>query len=69
LIKTLPASLQSIFYNADILLQFARKILPFFEINLGWIVPSLIGLVLGLLLTFCFNRKTGEYISKVFLNL
>jgi LIVCS family branched-chain amino acid:cation transporter len=56
LIKTLPANLQSIL-NADILLQFAKKILPFFEINLGWIVPSLIGLVLGLLLRFTLIEK------------
>lgn len=56
LIKTLPANLQSI-SNADILLQFAKKILPFFEINLGWIVPSLIGLVLGLLLRFTLIEK------------
>ena len=55
LIKTLPASLQNVL-QADILLQFARKILPFFDINLGWIVPSLIGLILGLLLRFALEK-------------
>ena len=28
----------------------AQRILPFFDINLGWVVPAAIGLALGLFL-------------------
>ena len=30
--------------------DFARKILPWFDLNLGWVVPALVGLILGLII-------------------
>lgn len=49
LIKTLPAEIQSSL-NLEGMISFARTILPWFDLNLGWVVPALIGLVLGLII-------------------
>ena len=48
-IKTLP-------FNIDV--SFMSKILPFFDIGFSWIVPSAIGLIVGLLLSIK-NKKTN----------
>ncbi|MGI6509804.1 MAG: branched-chain amino acid transport system II carrier protein [Erysipelotrichaceae bacterium] len=56
LLKTLPASLQGILY-AEKVTDLARKILPFFDLNLGWLVPSLIGLAVGLTVRFVIREK------------
>jgi len=45
LIKTLPAGLQ-----IPAAVEFAGKIFPWYNLNLGWVVPSLLGLGLGLIL-------------------
>lgn len=52
LMKTLPAALQEGLNLAPVI-ALANKFLPFFSLNLGWVIPALIGLVLGLIL-----RKT-----------
>lgn len=44
-IKTLPAGLQ-----IPGAVEFAGKLLPWFHLNLGWVVPALAGLAIGLLL-------------------
>ena len=49
--KTLPAGIQSALM-LDKLAGFAAKILPFFNIGLGWLVPSAIGFVIGLVIHF-----------------
>ena len=49
LLKTLPGSVQSALHLEGVI-AFARNILPWFDLNLGWVVPAVIGLVLGLLL-------------------
>ena len=49
LLKTLPTAVQSALHLEG-MIAFARRILPWFDLNLGWIVPALIGLLLGLLL-------------------
>lgn len=56
LLKTLPASLQGILY-AEKVTGLARKILPFFDLNLGWLVPSLLGLAIGLTVRFVIKEK------------
>lgn len=53
LLKTLPESVQP-----TGLIQAASKILPFYDINLGWVVPSLIGLVIGLVIHFVKKNST-----------
>ena len=49
LIKTLPAELRTMLH-LDGAVTFARTILPWFDLNLGWVIPALIGFGLGLLL-------------------
>jgi LIVCS family branched-chain amino acid:cation transporter len=56
LIKTSPENLHGVLY-AEKVVGFARRILPFFDLNLGWLVPSLIGLASGLLIRFIMKGK------------
>ena len=46
--KTLPTAVQTALH-LDQAVDIARKLLPFFDLNLGWILPALIGLAIGLL--------------------
>ena len=48
LIKTLPAELQA-GLHLEAMVELARKVLPWFDLNLGWIVPAMVGLILGLI--------------------
>lgn len=48
-IKTLPSAVQTALH-LEPTVSLAEKILPLFQLNLGWIVPALIGLALGLIL-------------------
>ena len=41
------------------LVAFGEKCLPFFHLNLGWILPALLGLTLGLLLRKFKGQKSG----------
>jgi len=45
LLKTLPEAL-----CPAALVEVGRKILPWFDLNLGWVVPAIIGLILGLVI-------------------
>ena len=47
-IKSLPASVQTAFHM-DTLVSFAAKYLPLFDKNLGWLLPALIGFVIGII--------------------
>ncbi|MDO4499748.1 MAG: branched-chain amino acid transport system II carrier protein [Erysipelotrichaceae bacterium] len=49
LFKTLPNSMIDKF-NLNIFINFADKFLPFYGMNLGWVVPAIIGLAIGLLI-------------------
>ena len=46
--KSLPASVQTAFHM-DTLVSFAAKYLPLFDKNLGWLLPALIGFVIGMI--------------------
>ena len=46
-IKSLPEGLR-MGLHLDGLVSTAQKILPWFDLNLGWVVPALVGLALGL---------------------
>jgi LIVCS family branched-chain amino acid:cation transporter len=59
LVKTSPASLHGMLYVKQVA-GFARKVLPFFDLNLGWIVPSLIGLAVGLFIRFVKKEKRNS---------
>lgn len=54
--KALPAPLQSALHLEG-MVAFAGKYLPWFALNLGWVLPALIGLVLGLLLRSLRKKK------------
>lgn len=45
--KTLPEQVQ-ILFHLDKAVAFAQNFLPFFDLNLGWIIPAAIGLLIGL---------------------
>lgn len=45
--KTLPEQVQ-ILLHLDKAVEFAQNFLPFFDLNLGWIIPAVVGLVIGL---------------------
>ena len=46
--KALPEPLQTALH-LDLAVRFAESFLPFFGLNLGWVVPALIGLMVGLI--------------------
>ncbi len=55
-VKTLPAGLQEKLH-LEVLVGFAENVLPWFELNLGWVVPALVGLVLGLVIRAVRGKK------------
>ncbi len=58
LLKTLPESVQSSLH-LERLIGFAAKILPWFHLNLGWVVPAVTGFVLGMLIRI-IRKRCGE---------
>lgn len=48
-LKTLPASVQSGLHLNGVI-RFGERVLPWFNLNLGWVVPAAVGLALGLLI-------------------
>lgn len=57
LMKALPASMQT-GLHLEGAIGFAKAYLPFFDLNLGWVVPALTGFALGMLIRFA--RKAGD---------
>lgn len=56
LFKTLPAAMQeSLHLEGE--LTFAEKVLPWFDLNLGWVVPAMAGFVLGMVIRGAKKRK------------
>ena len=49
LFKTLPAAMQSGLHLEGVV-ALADRLLPFFDLNLGWVVPALLGFALGMVL-------------------
>ena len=45
--KTLPEQIQ-LLLHLDKAVVFAENFLPFFNLNLGWIIPAMLGLIIGL---------------------
>lgn len=54
--KTLPAAVQNTLHLEGAI-NFARKIFPFFDRNLGWIVPAAIGFALGMVIRIIRKRN------------
>ena len=57
--KTLPEGIQTALH-IPAMTELGRTIFPFFDIGLGWVVPALIGLVIGLVLTAVNRNKAGK---------
>lgn len=45
--KTLPEQVQ-ILFHLDKAVTLAQTFLPLFNLNLGWILPAMVGLIIGL---------------------
>ena len=59
LIKTLPEGLRSSLHlNGAI--SFAETVLPWFHLNLGWVVPAALGFALGMLLRAVRSRNRAK---------
>ena len=58
LAKALPANLKTALH-LDGAVGLAEKILPFFDISLGWVLPAFVGLVLGLIIHFVKKQKAA----------
>ena len=58
LAKALPANLKTALH-LDGAVGLAEKILPFFDISLGWVLPAFVGLVLGLVIHFAKKQKVA----------
>ena len=54
--KTLPEGLQKVL-GIPGMTFIGQKIFPFFDLGLGWVVPALIGLVVGIILTATKGKK------------
>lgn len=54
--KTLPVNVQTA-VHLDQAVNLVRKILPFFDLNLGWVVPAIVGLIIGFLIRFAGSKK------------
>ena len=50
MLAALPQPLYQ-WFQADMFVNFANSFLPFFSIGFGWVVPALIGFIVGLILT------------------
>ena len=57
-IKAMPAGAQAAIH-ADAILAPAHAYLPFFTLGLGWVVPAVVGLIVGLILHFAFPKKAA----------
>ena len=56
LVKTLPEGLRN-GLHLDGVVSFAREILPWYDLNLGWIGPALVGFAIGLTIRYCRGKK------------
>ena len=57
--KTLPEGVQTALH-IPAMTELGRSIFPFFDHGLGWVVPALIGLVIGIVLTLINRGKSGK---------
>jgi len=57
--KTLREGIQNALH-IQVMTELGRSIFPLFDLGLGWVVPALIGLVIGLVLTVAMRGKTKK---------
>lgn len=56
-IKALPDGVKDLLH-LQFLISFATKYLPFYELGLGWVIPALAGLLLGIAISIFGTKKT-----------
>lgn len=56
LVKTLPEGMRGAFH-LEAMVRFARGVLPFYDLNLGWLVPAILGFVVGMILRAIRKRS------------
>jgi len=56
LVKTLPPAVRDRFH-LEPMIDLAKEVLPLYSLNLGWVVPALLGLVMGLILRAFAKKK------------
>ena len=54
--KTLPAGVQTAL-RLDAPVELAKRYLPLFDLNLGWLLPACLGFVIGLVIHFSGRSK------------
>lgn len=59
LIKTLPAALRSSLH-LEPAVNLAENILPWYDLNLGWVVPAVIGFVIGMMSRGIKRMRRGK---------
>lgn len=64
-LAALPKNVLS-FLHLEPVINFANSILPFSQYGMGWVVPALIGLVLGLIIKLITDKKLKNGDSAVF---
>ena len=57
--KTLPEGIQNAL-NISAMTELGRKVFPLFDLGLGWVVPALIGLVIGIVMTVAMRGKNKK---------
>lgn len=56
LVKTLPEGVREVFH-LEAMVRFAREVLPLYDLNLGWLVPAVLGFVVGMILRATRKRN------------
>lgn len=56
LVKTLPESVREVFH-LEAMVRFVREVLPLYDLNLGWLVPAVLGFVVGMILRATRKRN------------
>lgn len=56
LVKTLPEGVRGVFH-LEAMVRFAREVLPLYDLNLGWLVPAVLGFVVGMILRAIRKRS------------
>ena len=57
--KTLPEGVQTALH-IPAMTELGRSIFPFFDLGLGWVIPALVGLVIGIVLTLVTRGKANK---------
>ena len=62
LLKTLPDEVRSSMH-LDAAVGFAQKIFPWFDLNFGWVLPAVIGFVIGMVIRAVRKQKASRRTS------